>query len=109
MLAKIRGPLLSLLAASTWLLPGAAEADVPLETAEDVFRVCEEARRASYRELYVIRIESDGWEYAPYSESDRFLPVDLSRNLRAFGGRVELFPSRLEPMGPTHASGCKRA
>jgi hypothetical protein len=72
---------------------------VRLETQSDVQRACRRAETQEPRELYVVTFAASSWRFGAYDADDGFLAVDTGRNLRAFRGSVELFPSRMEPVG----------
>ncbi|AKF05803.1 hypothetical protein [Sandaracinus amylolyticus] len=79
--------------------PALAHADqeravATLESLQDACRIAQ-ARPA--RELLVVDVEP-GWTFGTLSE-DGFLAIESRRNFRALGGRVELYPARLEPLG----------
>jgi len=82
------------------LHPSVARADgVTVRTIADLHRACRESEEPGPRQLYIVTIPSRGWAFGAYLDADQFLPVDLRRNLRAFRGSAEIFPSRLESVG----------
>ncbi len=87
---------LALAALASPLAPASARADRALDSLEDVHDACAEASVAGRRELY--RIDVRGWRWGVLDE-EGFFAIDSRRSLGALAGRVELYASRLEPMG----------
>lgn len=91
---------LALVVAALVSLPNLVHADEPGEQALDsldaVHDACRIADGDPGRELYAMAIEAD-WQFGALDGSGalRILP---HRNFRALAGRVELIPSRMEPV-----------
>jgi len=70
----------------------------PVESGAEMRAACRAAVTEGPRTLHVVTL--DDWSFAPESGVyDDFLPIDTRRNLRVFGGEVELLPAGLEPIG----------
>ena len=67
-----------------------------LATIDAVHDACRAAAEGEGGALYRIEVEGT-WRFG--ERDDEMLLVDTRRNLRAIGGHVELFASRLEPIG----------
>jgi hypothetical protein len=74
-----------------------ADAERELTSLEEVHHACREAERAPGREVFVVTVEP-GWSFGTLDQNG-FLAIEPRRNFRAFGGRVELFPARMETIG----------
>ena len=95
-----RSSLVALVLAGLALVPGRVRAEGrALGSVPAVHDACRRSVGDGDRELFVVAIPATGWAFGQYSASDSFLPIDTRRNLRAFRGAVELFPSRLESIG----------
>ncbi|MDH5492222.1 MAG: hypothetical protein OEY14_09735 [Myxococcales bacterium] len=82
--------------------PAPASAQPEAEALEDapaLRRACRRAARGGRPELYSITLPAGSWRFGAYEPEPGVLPIDTRRNLRAFGGAVEIFPSGLEPIG----------
>lgn len=89
----------ALVVSALLLAPASTRADEErvLEDFDTVRSACSAAERNAPRELLVVDIEP-GWSFGTLTE-DGFLPIETRRNFRMSGERVELFASRLEPVG----------
>ncbi|MEM1417769.1 MAG: hypothetical protein AAGH15_22915 [Myxococcota bacterium] len=75
---------------------GAQDGERVLTDVQALHAACREAEGAGRRQLYVVTV--DAYRLAEFDENLGGLPVDLRRNLPAFGGAAELFPKGLEPI-----------
>jgi hypothetical protein len=80
-----------------WPTSTRADRERVLTDFDTVRAACDAAERTASRELLVVSIES-GWTFGTLTE-EGFLPIETRRNFRMSGERVELFASRLEPVG----------
>ncbi len=80
-----------------WPTSTRADQERVLTDFDTVRTACDAALRIASRELLVANIEP-GWTFGALTE-DGFLPIETRRNFRMSGERVELFASRLEPVG----------
>lgn len=78
-------------------VPAHADGERALTDLDAVRAACATAERRAPRELLVVELEP-GWSFGTLSE-EGFLPIEARRNFRMVGDRVELFASRLEPIG----------
>jgi len=62
-------------------------------------RACRQAEGEGRRELLVLSFPAGSWSFGRYDAREGFLPIDTRRNLRAFDGAAELFPSGMEEVG----------
>lgn len=94
----MRNALLSL--ALVLLAPAAVSArEQALESLAAVRTACEESAVSGPRHLYTITVPRGAFRFLPYDSEGGFLGIDTRRNLRAFSGSLEVFPSGREPMG----------
>jgi hypothetical protein len=94
----MRSPILAL--ALVLLLPVAASArEQALESLAAVRTACQESAVSGPRQLYTITVPTGAYRFLPYDAEAGFLGIDTRRNLRAFSGSLEVFPSGREPMG----------
>ena len=82
------------------LLPLSAGARTrALDTLEAVRSACEESAVSGPRTLYTITVARGGFRFLPYDAEAGVLALDTRRNLRAFDGSLEVFPSGRERIG----------
>lgn len=93
---RLRG-LVAIIALLAPALPARADGERALADLEAVRQACATAEQRAQRELLVVEVEP-GWSFGALTE-EGFLPVEANRNFRMVGDRVELFASRLEPIG----------
>ena len=87
--------LLALLASAS--SPALADDEAPLESFDALRDACRAAGAPGRRALHVVELRR--FRFEGYDPGEGFLLVDTRRNLRLFGGSVELFPSGLEAIG----------
>lgn len=74
--------------------PSLALAERPVDAIEELHAVCRSSASPGPRELYAVRV--DRFRFESYDEIDSLLRVDTQRNLRAFRGSAEFFPTDFE-------------
>jgi hypothetical protein len=88
------------IAAPLFPSPASAQRDAQrLESLRDLQGACRRAEGEGPRELLVVAFPGGSWSFGRYEARDGFLSIDTRRNLRAFGGGAELFPSGMEEVG----------
>lgn len=97
-LAGVRiGSLAALLLTLGAAAPARAQVERALTTLEAVHEACRDARREPGRHVFAVEVEPT-WSFGTLDQ-DGFLAIEPRRNFRALGGRVELFPARMERIG----------
>lgn len=82
------------------VLPAAASAqEHALAGLRDLHRACRSAEVDGPRELYSVVLANGQWAFDRFEPDLELLPLNTRRNLRAFRGAAELFPSRMETVG----------
>lgn len=76
----------------------ASERGRALENVRQLHRACREAEQPGRRTLYSVVIPPRSYRLGPLDD-EGFLPIDTRRNLRAFDGAAQLFPSSMESIG----------
>jgi len=89
--------LLVLLPATAATATAQAQVERALTSLEEVQAACRDAVERPAADLLVVEVAA-GWRFGTVGE-DGFVEIDPGRAFRALGGRVELFPSRLETIG----------
>ncbi len=70
-----------------------------IDSLRSLQRACRQAEGEGRRELLVLSFPAGSWRFGRYDAREGFLPIDTRRNLRAFDGAAELFPSGMEEVG----------
>jgi hypothetical protein len=70
-----------------------------LRSTRELAAACDDQDSPGEHTLYVVEVRARGWDFAGYRAPDRFLPIATDRNIRAFRGEAELFPSGMEAIG----------
>lgn len=73
--------------------------ELTLDSIAAMRAACAEAATPGRRKLYVVHVPRGGFRFLPYDAESGFLALDTRRNLRAFDGALEVYPSGRESIG----------